>query len=127
MKRGIHALFIATTLISSLSGYHAFAAPAAVKGSVPQPQVGEQKNSGPRVEKQTTASAASVSEVETVNINTATAEELAHALNGVGDKKAQAIISYREEYGPFKSVDDLKQVPGISNGLVERNMMYIRL
>ena len=33
-------------------------------------------------------------------------------MNGVGLKKAQAIVSYREEYGPFKTVEDLKQVPG---------------
>lgn len=42
-------------------------------------------------------------------------------MNGVGLKKAQAIVSYREEYGPFKTVDDLKQVPGMGSSLVERN------
>ncbi|WP_252149847.1 helix-hairpin-helix domain-containing protein, partial [Escherichia coli] len=36
-----------------------------------------------------------------VSINNASAEELARAMNGVGLKKAQAIVSYREEYGPF--------------------------
>jgi competence protein ComEA len=51
------------------------------------------------------------SEGTRVSINNASAEELAQALNGVGLKKAQAIVSYREEYGPFKTVDDLKQVP----------------
>ncbi len=45
-----------------------------------------------------------------VSINRASAEQLAQALNGVGLKKAQAIVSYREEYGPFKTLDDLKQV-----------------
>ena len=35
-------------------------------------------------------------------------------MNGVGLKKAQAIVSYREEYGPFKTVEDLKQVPGMA-------------
>ncbi len=29
-------------------------------------------------------------------------------MNGVGLKKAQAIVSYREEYGPFKTVEDLE-------------------
>ena len=33
-------------------------------------------------------------------------------MNGVGLKKAQAIVSYREEYGPFKTVEDLKTGPG---------------
>jgi len=68
-----------------------------------------------------------VSDDETVSINTATAEELAQALNGVGAKKAQAIVSYREEYGPFKTVEDLKQVPGMGNALVERNLERLTL
>ncbi|MFH4210126.1 helix-hairpin-helix domain-containing protein, partial [Acinetobacter baumannii] len=39
-----------------------------------------------------------------VSINHASAEQRAQALNGVGLKKAQAIVSYREEYGPFKTL-----------------------
>ena len=46
---------------------------------------------------------------------------------GVGLKKAQAIVSYREEYGPFKTVEDLKQVPGMGNSLVERNLAVLTL
>ena len=52
---------------------------------------------------------------------------LAQALNGVGLKKAQAIVSYREEYGPFKTLDDLKQVPGMGSALVERNLAHLTL
>ncbi|MDC9856192.1 helix-hairpin-helix domain-containing protein [Shigella sonnei] len=62
-----------------------------------------------------------------VSINNASAEELARAMNGVGLKKAQAIVSYREEYGPFKTVEDLKQVPGMGNSLVERNLAVLTL
>ncbi len=62
-----------------------------------------------------------------VSINTASAEALAQAMNGVGLKKAQAIVSYREEYGPFKTLDDLKQVPGMGNSLVERNLAHLTL
>ncbi len=62
-----------------------------------------------------------------VSINQATAEQLAAAMNGVGLKKAQAIVSYREEYGPFKTVDDLKQVPGMGSALVERNSARLKL
>ncbi|MCH9267167.1 helix-hairpin-helix domain-containing protein [Pediococcus acidilactici] len=36
-------------------------------------------------------------------------------LNGIGDKKADQIISYREEQGGFKTIDDLKQVQGIGD------------
>lgn len=57
----------------------------------------------------------------------ASAEQLAQALNGVGLKKAQAIVSYREEYGPFKTLDDLKQVPGMGSALVERNLAHLTL
>ncbi|WP_202302113.1 ComEA family DNA-binding protein [Dryocola clanedunensis] len=62
-----------------------------------------------------------------VSINTASAEQLAQALNGVGLKKAQAIVSYREEYGPFKEADQLQEVPGIGSALVERNRGRIKL
>ncbi|MET6553830.1 helix-hairpin-helix domain-containing protein [Citrobacter farmeri] len=70
---------------------------------------------------------ASTEEGTRVSINTASAEELARAMNGVGLKKAQAIVSYREEYGPFKTVEDLKQVPGMGNSLVERNLSILTL
>ena len=49
----------------------------------------------------------------TVNINAAQADELATLLGGVGLKKAQAIVKYRDENGPFQRVEDLKtQVKG---------------
>lgn len=47
-----------------------------------------------------------------VNVNNATAEELTK-LNGIGPSKAEAIITYREENGPFTEIDDLLQVSGI--------------
>lgn len=56
-----------------------------------------------------------------VNINTADAATLAEKLNGVGMKKAQAIVSYREQNGAFKSVDDIVNVSGIGQATLEKN------
>ncbi len=56
-----------------------------------------------------------------VNINTADAPALAAELNGVGEKRAEAIVQYREENGPFKSVEDLLGVKGIGPVLLEKN------
>lgn len=56
-----------------------------------------------------------------VNINTADAATLAAGIKGVGDKKAQAIVKYRKEHGPFRSVDELANVPGIGDKTVANN------
>ncbi|MCW7760902.1 ComEA family DNA-binding protein [Photorhabdus luminescens] len=56
-----------------------------------------------------------------VNINTASAEELARALNGIGIKKAQSIVEYREKHGAFTTVEQLQEVQGIGPVFIERN------
>lgn len=56
-----------------------------------------------------------------VNINTADSAVLAERLNGIGEKKAQAIVEHREKNGPFKTVDDLKNVSGIGDATLEKN------
>ncbi|MCZ4059089.1 helix-hairpin-helix domain-containing protein [Pantoea sp. LMR881] len=69
----------------------------------------------------------SVPQQELVSINESTAEQLSSAMNGVGLKKAQAIVSYREQYGAFTAIEQLKEVPGIGNALVERNASRLKL
>jgi competence protein ComEA len=64
---------------------------------------------------------------EPVNINSADATTLAKALSGVGPAKAKAIVSYREKNGPFKTVDQLAMVEGISQKLIDKNRADIRL
>ncbi|MBD3766869.1 MAG: ComEA family DNA-binding protein [Gammaproteobacteria bacterium] len=56
-----------------------------------------------------------------VNVNTADAAQLASALSGVGEKKAQLIIAWRKENGPFRSLDDLGKIKGFGPKLIERN------
>lgn len=63
----------------------------------------------------------------TVNINTASADELSSGLKGVGPAKAQAIIDYRTQYGPFKSVEELAEVKGIGTATLEKNTGLIVL
>lgn len=53
----------------------------------------------------------------TVNINTATKEELM-TLSGIGEAKAEAIITYREQ-SPFETIEDLKNVSGIGDAIYE--------
>jgi competence protein ComEA len=53
-----------------------------------------------------------------VNINTATLAEL-NNLPGIGPTLAQKIIEYRQQYGFFMTVDDLKKVPGIGDAIFE--------
>lgn len=57
-----------------------------------------------------------------VNINTADAQALSNNIKGVGLKKAEAIIAYREKYGKFNSVEDITNVKGIGNKLLEKNI-----
>lgn len=61
-----------------------------------------------------------------VNINSASVTEL-QQLSGVGQKKAEAIIQYREQNGRFKNVNDLQNVKGIGPKLLEKNRARLAL
>ena len=67
------------------------------------------------------------SQAQTVNINEADAETLARELVGVGQSRAEAIVRYREEFGPFFTAEDLTQVKGIGPAVVEKNRSRIAL
>ncbi|MDU3571680.1 MAG: ComEA family DNA-binding protein [Serratia marcescens] len=62
-----------------------------------------------------------------VSINQATAEQLAAALSGVGLKKAEGIVRYREQNGPFTQVEQLQEVPGIGPALFEKNRTRLKM
>lgn len=59
-----------------------------------------------------------------VNINTAGVERLM-LLPGIGEKRAEDIIVYREEHGPFRIAEDLTRVPGIGEGTLAGLIDYI--
>lgn len=62
---------------------------------------------------------ASIVENATLNINTADAEQLG-SLPGIGAKKAEAIVAYRELNGQFNSVDELVNVKGIGPKMLSK-------
>jgi len=64
---------------------------------------------------------------EPVNVNTASVEEIAEALNGVGLSKAALIVEYREANGPFTHADELVNVKGIGVRTVDKNKDMILL
>lgn len=70
--------------------------------------------------------ASSASGERKVNINTATASELME-LPGIGAKKAEAILNYRNQHGPFKRVSDLDQVKGIGAKMLAKMKPYVSL
>jgi len=64
---------------------------------------------------------------EKININNASAEQIASVMTGIGDSKAKAIVAYRSSHGKFKSVQDLENVDGIGSKTVEKNKDKISL
>lgn len=63
----------------------------------------------------------------TVNINDADAETLAAVLVGVGDSRAEDIVRYREQFGPFTTVEQLAEVKGIGPSTLDKNRASIKL
>ena len=53
-----------------------------------------------------------------MDINTASLEQLMD-LPGIGEQKAQAILSYRDEHGSFQKIEDLMEVPGVGESIFE--------
>nr|WP_315292058.1 ComEA family DNA-binding protein [Serratia proteamaculans] len=70
---------------------------------------------------------AAANEEASVSINQADAEQLASMLKGVGLKKAESIVRYREQNGPFTQIEQLQEVPGIGPALFERNRTRLKM
>jgi competence protein ComEA len=76
--------------------------------------------------KQTADTTEQAAEDGRLDINTATKEELM-TLTGIGEAKAMSIVSYREEHGKFKKIEDIMNISGIKNGVFEKIKNQIRV
>jgi competence protein ComEA len=70
---------------------------------------------------------AAVQAAAPLDINKASAEEIAETLQGIGLKRAQDIVAFRSQHGPFKSVEQLLDVKGVGEKVLEKNRANIRL
>lgn len=61
-----------------------------------------------------------------VDLNTAQLDDLT-GLPGIGEAKAQAILDYRREHGPFRRVEDIMQIKGIGEGIFQQLEPYITI
>lgn len=61
-----------------------------------------------------------------IDLNQANAAQLTNSVKGIGKKRAEAIIKYREEHGQFKSIEDLSNVRGIGKQFVTRNLKELQ-
>ena len=68
----------------------------------------------------------SVTDADKISLNQASVEQL-QQLQGVGLKKAQAIVAYRQKQGAFKSIDELQQVTGIGPAIFQKNKARLSL
>lgn len=127
MKSGIKAFCLALTLIGAGTCSPVYALPATAKSEATVRTTPAKKDAAKAPELKATDPETVNANDGVVSINTASAEDLARVINGVGLKKAQAIVNYREEYGPFKELDQLQEVPGIGSALVERNRAHLKL
>lgn len=62
-----------------------------------------------------------------VNVNAASADQIAKALDGIGLSRAKAIVAYRKSHGPFKSLSALTVVKGIGNKTIALNKSRMKL
>lgn len=90
-----------------------FAALASLSLAVSAAEAPKTESAKPAVEQ--------VAMVAKINLNTADADTLKRELSGVGDAKAKAIVAYREANGEFASVDELLEVKGIGQAILEKN------
>ena len=111
MKQLFSSLFIAGAMLST----QALAEEKTAEQAQPQMQV--QQQTAVQAPLQTVQQTVS----DKLNINTASASEIQKALIGIGAKKAEAIVQYREKHGNFTVAEKLLEVQGIGKATLEKN------
>ena len=111
MKQLFSSLFIAGTMLST----QALAEEKTPEQAQPQMQV--QQQTAVQAPLQTVQQTVS----DKLNINTASASDIQKALIGIGEKKAEAIVQYREKHGNFTVAEQLLEVQGIGKATLEKN------
>jgi competence protein ComEA len=89
-------------------------------------QVGKQPEPAKHAEVAKPAHTHEAAVTSPINLNKADAQTLAQ-LHGIGEKKAQAIIAYREAKGGFKTVDELQNVKGIGQKFIDKNRSLLSI
>lgn len=103
------------TLLGSLAlGYALVSSTALAETATTQPVVSTQADAQ-------TAEKATSAVGDKLNINTASAAEIQKAFTGIGAKKAEAIVQYREKHGNFTSAEQLLEVQGIGKATLDKN------
>lgn len=60
-----------------------------------------------------------------IHLNQASAQQLLHAVSGIGQKRAEAIVAYREAHHGFKSLDELAEVKGLGKQYVQKHRLEL--
>lgn len=94
-----------------------------------------QQQQDAKLQQKTTASTANhylskpslmVSSVDKISLNNASVEQL-QQLSGIGQKKAEAIVQYRQKHGAFKTIDEIQLVKGIGPAIFNKNRARLSL
>jgi len=120
-KSNFAGCLLILTLVSGMFAAHASETP----NKTSQPAATE-KTEKVTTKKAATEKATKSEKTAKININTATAKML-ETLKNIGPKKAKAIIKYRKDNGLFKSLEDLKKIPGIGDKTFEKNRHQITI
>ena len=116
---------VALFLLAGLCLYLGLSQPKISSGVlVETPTTAVQSGTTTATAAQTTASGNAGTVSYPVNLNTATFEELT-AIQGIGDQRAAAILAYREQIGKYTSVEQIKDIRGIGDGLYAKIAPYL--